>query len=866
MAKMDIEKVLTEYYMLRTVLQNKYSMDVLTGKVKPSGPSASADLLTLQAIERYVKALGKLEIEGNGLSANETLDEFLARYEQNYLDANNARVVNPFEDDFKYYVKNVLSSENAGKRIEQAITNDPNALNSVNSLVVNLGGKKQSSFIKILAQSTNLFSEVSSLEKQLEKKKAAGAKSKDEIKQLKELLAQKTQEAENYKKICDEAIERLADIPTYTMLVAMLKQTSDTLEGTIKKESALIREEVRREGEATRGVVVDLSTAKAKIEKYIVDHISDFPRYKIVYTNSDKLNKRGMTNLYKEITYAAKKVGLAETHPAVTEIYNDLAKEQLKNDKPQLGGTTKKSGKAGKIITGSIALLLIGTTTFFAAKYFTNQNQPKPEPITVTQTVEVDRFHDLYNAYEDREMAQYNAYTEKLNYAVVDGTLVELPGLEATPGSSDGTVWNQESLQNLRNEYAADDYQYNGIDLKQEYEVDWSSTQNIDLVTAKTIQNVKADYYKTHYEEVVQQVSNLTIQINNLTIQINEANGVNAELQSLVDQLTEDKSALIEQINQLNGIIDQLRGQVVELQGQISTLQSVLDAANAQNAALQSQLTMLQSQLNSANARITELETQVAELTAENADLKQQVASLQNRIGQLENQIEGLNGEISRLEGENQTLATEKAALILQVADLQAQVDALRKQVQEMGDSEALYQEKVALEQRVAELEGQLTAANQRISELESANEALTNQIVSLQNTISELNGKINDLTNTINNLTTENQNLREQVSSLEQSLTESINAYNDLYDKYQQLLASGSNPEEIARLEGELNSAYALIQSYEQRIVQLYNGITKDGKESSEAAAVLEELFRMFGINYSESDSPENSNTEYQP
>ena len=41
MAKLDIDRIISEYYMLKTVLNNKYAMDVISGKVQPAGPSAA---------------------------------------------------------------------------------------------------------------------------------------------------------------------------------------------------------------------------------------------------------------------------------------------------------------------------------------------------------------------------------------------------------------------------------------------------------------------------------------------------------------------------------------------------------------------------------------------------------------------------------------------------------------------------------------------------------------------------------------------------------------------------------------------------------------------------------------------------------
>jgi len=93
------------------------------------------------------------------------------------------------------------------------------------------------------------------------------------------------------------------------------------------------------------------------------------------------------------------------------------------------------------------------------------------------------------------------------------------------------------------------------------------------------------------------------------------------------------------------------------------------------------------------------------------------------------------------------------------------------------------------------------------------------------------------------------------------------MNNYNELLDKYNDLVENGAiSPEEMAAVQAELNSAYNLITSYENQIVELYNGITNESTNTSQAQQDLESLLKMFGIDYNEKDTPSNDNSEYQP
>lgn len=863
MAKIDIDRVISEYYMLKTVLKNQYAADVMSGKIQPAGPSAAADKKTLQAMQRYVKKLGEVVIPGNGLTANENLDAYLDRITKNFKASELAkpeskRMIyseNPFDDRFKPFVTAVLSKENSRAKIEKAINADAETLNSVNSLVINLGGKKQSSYVKLLSQSTELFSTVSGLQNEIATLQRQRKVDAAEIDRLNKELAEKTKQAEEYKSLCEKAIEELgkANSISYQMFIGMLQQTSANLDSLVKAEHEKTRKHVTNETNR----VVDILTAKDKIKTYMFDHGKDYPRYFVVLQNSKRLNNKGMNNLYKELVHAAKQVNLPEDHPAVESLYNDLREQRLKNDNTKSNTTiinNKKKGGKGLVVLGVAAILaLAGTTGFFAhqAHILKGQNTQLQQEVADTNAAFDETFKGEYQNYQDRENAQYDEYAQKLQIAVADGTLVSLPGVTPTPGATNGEVWNQESLKALRDRLGSDDLiKVNSSD--QIAVVDWASTEKMEMLTSDTINSIRANFYETNYNDLVKEVSNLTGQIADLNNQLDAANALNATLQAQNTQYAD-------QIASLNSTISTLRAQVTSLQNQIDSLNAIIDAAKAQNSDLAAQVNQLTASLNQANAEIADLQGQVDALSAENAALRQQVADLNALVGSLQGEVNTLNSRITVLENENSVLSTEKADLINQVNALQDEIDELKEQIKQMGDNDALYQEKVALEQRVAELEGLLDAANSRISSLQAENEALTNKIVELEESVSNLN-------KTVDQLESENAQQAATIEKLQKDLTDAINDYNDVYQQYQDLLSGKTDSAEVEALKNKLNEAYNKIENYEQRIVQLYDGITKNSTNPSEAEKALKELFDMFGINYSESDSPSNNNSEYQP
>jgi len=844
MAKIDVERVITEYFMLKTVLNNKYAMDVISGRIEPAGPSAAADKRTLQAMQRYVRKLDDLVIAGNGLTGGETLSNYLTRVTKNFKEMESRKPEsrrleyseNPFDDNFKYYVSAVLNSENAKGKIEKAILSDKTTLDSVNSLVVNLGGKKQSSYVKLLSQSTELFSTVSGLRSEIDTLRRSRNADKNRIKNLEEKLAEKAREAENYRSLCEKAIEELGNASGATILVAMLKETSNSLDGVIREEGRKTREHITSETDR----IIDSTQTKDKIKSHILSNHKQFPRYIACYQGTE-LSGKGLKGLHEEIMYAAKQVGISEEDPAVSSLYNDLCEQNLKNtmvsDRPE-----KKSGKkVVPVVTGILIASLFASGAFLAASNYHLHNDlhaANEQIAQMTQDQEnSDVFQNEYLEYMEREQNQLNDFTSKLQIAVDGGTYVVInENGEVVPGDVSVNGWNKTTLDELINKYTADD---------NEADYGWASTSNMQAAAENAELQAKATYYQQNYEQLLVKVESLNQEIAQLNQKLADAQKMISSSQMYIGDLTL-------QINQL--------------QSQIDNLQSIIDAGGGNSSELQAKVDELQTALDAANNKIDELEAQNEALQEENQELKEENQQLKNEINELQNQVNTLNSTIETLQNKNTVLSTEKASLQIQVSELQTTVSELQAKVDSLLGTDA-GQEILKLEEQINYLEGVIEEANAKIESLQATNEELSQTIVNLESNISTLESDVEALETAIESLTNENTSLKTQVSNLQNSLSESMNNYNELLDKYNDLVENGAiSPEEMAAVQAELNSAYNLITSYENQIVELYNGITNESTNTSQAQQDLESLLKMFGIDYNEKDTPSNDNSEYQP
>lgn len=840
--KLDVEKVIYEYCMLKSVLKNKYAMDVVSGKVEPAGPSAAADKRTLQAMQRYVKTLDNLVVVDNGLS-QETLEDYFKRISEIVKSADAQKpeskrqnyTENAFDDGYRFFVKDVLNTENARETIEKAILANKPVLDSVNSLVVNLGGKRQSSYVKLLCQSTDLFSSVSGLEDQIKTLETTKGSNDQELLRLRGLLSERKAQAKAYKATCNKLIEELGS--ESSVLGVMLKETNQSLDGVIKKEAEQTRTFVANE--ATR--VIEDSHTKDKIKAVLISNTKKYPRYVAVLSGT-QLSDKGLRNLYAEVKSAAKVAGFTENDPAVDRFYNDLAEENIKNT-AKMNKVTVASTRKKKIVAGIIAGVLIagifGGAGFGIGKAFTSQ------PPVVASVYEQE-----YKEYSQNEYAELDQFQIQLDEAVKNN---EIGVFEVTP--------TQVALKESINNYSKTD----NIE-----KFNWSSTGMMESLNDNALTTVRANYYQTNYEEVVEKVNDLEGQVANLTAQLDNANKTIAGL----SQELSEKNTLIARYEK---DIENYKSTITNLESQVASLQGLLDAANADNAGLRNQIADLQNKLDIANEKVADLEKQVSDLTKENSDLtqenselKQKVAEYETKIGELEGKVNSLTSEVNRLKNENSILSSEKADLLLQIADLKAEIARLNEKIAGLEDGS----EVAKLQEQVKDLQDKLAKSESEVSRLQEENQQLTQEIVDLRNSMSDLENTITELNETIDSLKSENASLKEtnakleaQVADLTEKLTKAVNDYNTLKDAYDNLLNQGPvSQEEFERLQKELNDAYNKISGYEEQIVRLYNGLTRESSDKSQAAQDLEKLMKMFGIDYKETDAPFNDNSEYQP
>lgn len=812
--KFNMVRVVSEYYMMKKVLGNQYANDILNKDIQPAGPTAAADKKTLQQMKAYVDQFGKMKVATSGIGKSETVDAMLTRLTNKFIKLEASKPEkdrvefsdNPFDDRFPKLVESVLAMENAQGKIDTSLQVNTQVAEQIAALPVLLGGKKQSSYIRLLSQSTELFSSISGLEDQITKLKESGTAKDAQIQQLQGQLDEQVKKAQEYKTMIDQALQGTTAEDSKA-IIALLNQTNEAL--------ASVTKDVAVQGRATRvhvtneadRVIENVSSIVHDADKIRGQLFSNPNKYRYFHlAHSGKhLNVSCMERAYDEIKDAAKMLNISPESDSVLSVYNKLNELNLAHQNLDAKGESKGK-KVAKYVGIGLALVIAGG----AAGYLIGQATAANTPTTLSN----DAFEQAYSSYAAQENQQKQDYMDKLQTAVENGTLFTLDN-QVSPTSETGeTVWNQETLKQLRNQYAQDDQldSYN-----------WSSTSEIDAATNAAIANAMADYYESNYTDLLGQVANLNSQIQSLQDQLKGQGGDKADLQN----------------------------QIVELQAQVQQLQDVIDAANAK---YDSDTSELQGLVDELRGQVSDLQTQNGILTNENQQLKDSLSGLENQIADLLDQV-------SRLKYENSVLSTDKAGLQTQVNALQKQIDQLQGQVGTGGGNDT------QLQAQIDALQEQLDQANATIQSLTEENQQLTDQILQLKQNLSNLESSVNDLESAVDSLTSENSSLKGEVSQLTQDLDASIASYSDLYEQYQALLNSGSNQSEIEALRAELQDAYDLIQQYESKIVSFYNGLTKSNTTNEQAMQDLEQLLNLFNINYSETSTPSyGSSSEYQP
>lgn len=841
----NLVRVVSEYYMIKKVLGNEYANGILEGNIEAAGLSGAADKKTLLQMKEYVEKFGQMKISTNGLTKSENFDVFMDRLIKKFVTIENTKPEksrvefseNPFDDRFTNLVTHVLNLENAQSRIETALEVNTKVAESVSALPVLLGGKKQSSYVKLLSQCTDLFASISGLQNQITTLKESGKAKDSQIKQLTDRLNEQISKVAEYKELVDKALQGREIVSETNEIKVLLAQTSQNL-STLTRDNAVqgraTRIHTTRESNRVIDAVENSMYEQTKIKKQMYEHPNMYPTYLACFAGA-KLKVKDLNEAFNEIKRAAASVGVKTTAQSVDSIYVEMNQKNLENGNNNTV-TPKKKGSRFVKVTSLLIALAIGAGGALGVAKMAGAFDNAP-PVSANE-----EFTQAYTNYAEREMNQRDDYMEKLQIAIDGNTLVSFDNLDLENDgtmklaalSSDGIVWNAETLQALRDQYAADDN-------VEEY--GWSSTSEIDSETKAAISEVKADYYESNYVNLLAQVSSLNSQIDKLTGELNNANADKAALQSEIETL----------------------------KGQVDSLQTIIDAAEAKYDAdtteLQSKVDDLQAKLNAANEKVGTLQAENESLSNENENLKQENEDLKSQANNLDNLIAELRDEIMTLKYNNSVLSTDKAVLKSKVSNLEKQVADLQAQLDAMGGGSGNSSDVSELQAQINDLSAQLVEARATINELNSTNEALTQQVEALNNSVSELGADVAELENQVASLTNENTSLKENVESLKTSLANSMNDYNALLSQYQALLNSGNGSQaEIEALRAQLNSAYETISSYESKIVSLYNGLTKSQSTTTEAQQDLEDLLKLFGIDYNEqSNSSSNSSNEYQ-
>lgn len=840
--KFNLVRIVSEYFMMKQVLQNEDVQNILNGNVQSAGTNAFRDEKTLKEMYNYVSELGQMKISSKTVKGKaETFDAFTQRLMQNYIAKESAKQPqdradyseNPFEDGFVNLVSGILSMEKADEKIKQSLAVNAEINDKIAALPVLLGGKKQSSYVKLLSQYTEIYSNISALKQEIAQLSESSGNKDAQIADLQQKLKKEVGRAREYKKMINQILTGTdAKVDEMKAILTLLSESVNNLDQRIATDVAVQGRATRKHvtAETNRGIAENEQNLYKvdQIKKQMLENPKMYPRYISVTKGMHIKLKNGSSIVYEEVRRAAASVNIPADHPAVDHIVNELVEKNYANG---YNPEAKKGHTAVKVVAGVIGGVILAGALFTAGYAVNNYYNGNTLSAATAANQEMQ-------SYNERESQQAEDFATKLNEALENGTFYSqdnsgaLPFTAAAQNTEEGaeidlnnpSVMDYNYFQALRNHYAQDD----NVD-----QYKWSSTNEIDALMEAAKQSVRADYYEANYSTLLGEVADLNSQIDDLTSKLGQANST----------------------------IDDLQAQIDALQNKISELQQIIDAANekydADTSELQGKVDDLQDKLDAANEQIETLQNENSDLKAENAQLKSQVNNLTADLSDL---LE----EINRLKLENSVLSVDKAELQTQIYRCEIQIQKLEEKISLMQDSE-----KSELVDQIQELQELLEKANNSISELQSTNEALTKQVTELEGSIESLNGEIENLENSIKSLNEENTSLKGEVESVRNELTETANKYNDLLEKYNQLKESGSgaSSEELEALRTKLTESYNTISNYENKIVALYNGLTKSNTASTEAMNDLEQLLDLFGINYSDKGAASfDSSNEYQP
>lgn len=304
-----------------------------------------------------------------------------------------------------------------------------------------------------------------------------------------------------------------------------------------------------------------------------------------------------------------------------------------------------------------------------------------------------------------------------------------------------------------------------------------------------------------------QQIATLTAEISKATINVEQLEGM----------LTTQKNERARQKGELEGRIATLNSQKAELEKKIAAAEEAETSAATEAAAKPSAAC-------ASPDTVEKLEAQIAQLQQQVEAEKTQFVSLQSQSNEAKNSVARLTADLDTANKSTAAKVTELATVRQELAEAQKAQQNLEQQLEQANDK--LSKAQVAQQQLEKELAAAKAASTGQTGDLNKRlldeNKRLGDEISKLSTNLRDANLEKDRIEGTIRERELEIQKANSQINSKNAELEAYQARINSLEEEVNALKNSAANPENVAKLQVELDECKAAKTKLTENISKL--------------------------------------------
>ena len=911
--EMDVLKILRRYFLFEQVVNKPSAQKILKKNGSGAGKTAIDDRAVLQVMQDYIATLNNVIITDS--KGNDSMfGVYIGKLEREYKKLpENQRLqkAGPFDTGFNAYMEALLALDDNGASVAAAIEKNPDVAEKIKKLPITLGGKKQDSYVEVLAQYIDIFTSMSGLKGELTELHNAHAKNKARLENLPVIREQfetlkkvDAVHAENFKtlnatletmkgdlgKINLEVIQDLQDKTRdeFDNVTTLISVEGEAIRQTIATENAATQGVVKKDGEKTRKVVAQQGgqtrAAVQGAEQRIVESVYETAGTSLE-VNDDLAKKQRKA-----------------THQTSGQLRSEVrgAEQTIKETIYEVEGTLLGDNAYQHEETRRVIREEAGKTTAAAAAVAT-EVAAGVKVVNDHTTREADRVIEAVNAVNQQLVANQqttnnaNTATKKgLSKGFIAAGIGFSLALIIAAGGAGFAIGNRNSKGSSDNSNAAsyDNAAYQMYVQETDELNSYTDLYNklvVDGVTIAELQelagardNAKASDKEGYYSstttiesmynsaatmnELASKVIDLESQVTTLNVNI-------GNLESQVAGLETQQQADAAKIAELNTLVESYKTELANKETELAAAKAEIESLKQQlaNAGTDAEKEALKAEIATLTTKLANAEANLEVANEKLAQAEKTIVELNEKVSGLETELATANAQIEQLKADG---AIDKA----KIAELEGKLSQSAAKVAELEQKLAnapTAEEKAALEAELKTAKEELAASKDEVAKYVKLNEELKAQLEEALNKAEEAETKAAELETELAKAKQDNELKAAELAELVIKYDTAVSTYNELLAKYNELLQSNVSSEtleqayakiealqtELSGTQAELAAALQEGASNSQFLDEFYQEITLETSGTMTDAQIRAYLADAFGLDYTEKTNGSENN-----